>query len=219
MTDGCTGPSPSCPSSDGDDSPRAVQAAIDARFRRLARAPQDERRFAVGRASAESLGYDPIELGGIPEPVIARFAGVGDPLEVARLRPRERVLDLGCGAGLDSWRAAHRVGSTGYVVGVERLRDMLVVGREASRSPSRDLANGARPPCFVQADAARLPLRSARFDVAVSNGVLNLCLDKRTVLAELHRALRPGGRLVLSDIVLEPHVAPEDLEGMGAWSD
>ncbi len=179
---------------------------VRARFGAVARDPSAERRFALGRASALALGYDPEELDALPPAAVDRFAGVGCPLSLGRIPEGARVLDLGSGAGMDALLAARR---GARVTGVDMTREMLRFAAGAACGAVR----------FVRSLAGRLPFADASFDMAISNGVLNLCPDKARVLGELARVLRPGAPLLAADILLEDDVDEAIVRRVGAWSD
>jgi SAM-dependent methyltransferase len=190
-----------------------LRAAVKERFAAVAASPSHEKKFPVGPASAKKLGYDPQEIDALPPPVTESFCGVGNPLGLGELPPGRSVLDLGSGAGLDSLLAARRVGTTGRVVGVDLCREMV----EKARSNAETL--GLRNVEFVEAEIENVPLPDGSVDVVISNGVFNLCLDKPKVLAEAFRALRPGGRLQMADILLHDNVTPNEVARLGEWSD
>ncbi|MEE8558358.1 MAG: methyltransferase domain-containing protein [Myxococcota bacterium] len=190
-----------------------IRRMIRERFAGIARAPEKEARFPVGPESARALGYDPELIELLPLSVTESFAGVGNPLSLGEIRPGQTVLDLGSGAGLDSVLAARRVGPTGRVIGVDLAEEMV----EKARRNVRALALGNVE--FLQGQIEDLPAGEDTFDVAISNGVLNLCPDKPGALAEIHRVLRPGGSLLLADMLLEDEVTLEEVARMGAWSD
>jgi arsenite methyltransferase len=190
-----------------------IRARIHERFVRVARSPHERQPFAIGPESAKALGYDPAEIDALPAHVTESFAGVGNPLGLGELRAGETVLDFGCGAGLDSILAARGVGRSGKVIGVDVTEAMLA---KARRNAS---ALGVENVEFRRAEAADLPTPDGAVDVVISNGVFNLCLDKPKVLAEVFRALKPGGRLQMADILLDDGVTPREVERKGAWSD
>jgi SAM-dependent methyltransferase len=190
-----------------------LRAAVKERFAAVAVSPGRERKFPVGPASARRLGYDPGEIDALPASVTESFCGVGNPLGLGEVLPRETVLDLGSGAGLDSLLAARRVGPTGKVVGVDLCEPMV----EKARRNAGLL--GLHNVEFVNAGIEKLPLPDGSADVVISNGVFNLCPDKPAVPAEAFRVLREGGRLQMADILLEEGVTPEEVARKGSWSD
>ena len=195
------------------ETPDQIRARIEERFVRVALEPQEKQPFAIGPDSAKRLGYDAAEIDALPPTVTESFAGVGNPLGLGEITPGQTVLDLGSGAGMDSLLAARRVGRAGKVIGVDVTEAMLV---KARRNAS---ALGVENVEFRRAEAADLPLPDGAADVVISNGVFNLCLDKPKVLAEVFRALKPGGRLQMADILLDDDVTPQEVERKGAWSD
>lgn len=196
-----------------NDSPADLESAVRERFRTLARDPAAEKHFPVGPESAKRLGYPPHEIDSLPAAATESFAGVGNPFSLGELRAGQTVLDLGCGAGMDSLLAARRIGPTGKVIGVDLVEEMLAkAGRNAA-------AAGAAHTEFREGRAEALPVPTGSVDVVMTNGVFNLCLDKPKVAAELFRVLRPGGRLQMADILLEPQLTPEEPAGKGTWSD
>jgi SAM-dependent methyltransferase len=195
------------------ESTDTIRDEIKLRFVKVALDPQAEQRHPTGPASAKRLGYDAAAIDALPAQVTESFAGVGNPLALGEPRAGETVLDLGCGAGLDSLLAARRVGPAGRVVGVDMTEAMVVKAR--ANAAAAGVANAE----FHHGEADRLPLADGSVDVAISNGVFNLCLDKPKVLAEVFRVLRPGGRLQMADILLDDRVTPREVERKGAWSD
>lgn len=190
-----------------------LQATVKERFAKVALSPDQEKKFPVGPASAKKLGYDPKEIDSLPISVTESFCGVGNPLGLGELRAGQTVLELGSGPGLDSLLAARRVGPTGKVIGVDMCDEMIVKARHNAK------LLGLNNIEFVNAGIEKLPLLDESVDVVISNGVFNLCLDKRRVLAEAFRVLRPGGRLQMADILLEEGVTPEEVAKKGSWSD
>jgi SAM-dependent methyltransferase len=148
--------------------------------------------------------YDPTELTGLPEDAVLRAFGVGNPVRHAGLRPGDVVLDVGCGAGIDTLLAARRVSPTGRVLALDMTPAMV----ERARANAR--AAGFEHVDVHEGLMEALPFADASVDVAVSNGVLNLSTRKSRSLAEMYRVLRPGGRVALADLVLT-EALPEEI--------
>jgi arsenite methyltransferase len=193
--------------------PDVLHASVIDRFRRLAIAPDQERKFPVGPESAKKLGYQVAEVDALPSAVTESFCGVGNPFSLGEPEPGQTVVDLGCGAGFDTLLAARRVGTGGKVIGLDMTPEM--VGK-ACRNAS---LLGVRNVVFLLGEIESLPLPDASVDLVISNGVLNLCPDKLRVLDEIFRVLKSGGRLQMADILLQPKVTPEEVAGKGSWSD
>jgi SAM-dependent methyltransferase len=157
-----------------------------------ARDPSGQHPFAVGRELALGVGYPAEVLDRLPGAAVASFAGVAAVSVTAALGLGDRVLDLGCGAGLDSLVAAERVGPGGEVLGVDFSADML----------ARAASAGAGRVTWARASAEALPLADASVDVALVNGIFNLNPGRSRILAELARVVRPGGRVHAAELIL-----------------
>ncbi|MBA4192875.1 MAG: methyltransferase type 11 [Planctomycetaceae bacterium] len=190
-----------------------IKDKIRQRFVKVAIDPTAPQRHPSGPASAKKLGYEPAEIDALPAVVTESFAGVGNPLGLHEVRPGETVVDIGCGAGVDSIIAARKVGPCGRVIGVDMTPEMV------KKATDNAVAAGVANVEFHQGEADRLPAGDGTVDVVISNGVFNLCLDKPEVLAEVFRVLRSGGRLQMADILLGEAVTDEQVEKKGAWSD
>jgi SAM-dependent methyltransferase len=190
----------------------ALRAEVREKYRQVATDPGASYHFHTGRSLAERLGYDPAVVDALPERAVESFAGVGNPFSLRDLEPGERVVDVGSGAGFDSFVAAHQVGSTGCVVGVDMTAEMLEKSRQTVALLALDNVE------FRDGLAEALPVDDAWADVVISNGVINLCADKGAVFAEIHRVLRPGGWLQFADIANGRPVPPEALRDIDLWT-
>jgi SAM-dependent methyltransferase len=184
---------------------------------------QDEIREAVRRAYAEvSTGggetvarhlYTDEELAEVPPGAIEWSLGVGNPVRYAFLRAGETVLDVGSGGGIDTILAGHRVGPEGKAVGLDITDAMCERGRvHAAEAGVGEWTE------FLLGSMEDIPLPDASVDVAISNGVLNLSFRKSRALAEIHRTLRPGGRISLADLTVEGDLPPEVANDESAWA-
>lgn len=176
----------------------ALREHVRAVYTRVAEDPNGDFHFHRGpRYAVNVLGYDAAELETLPPRATARFAGVGNPLAIGEVVAGQTVLDHACGAGMDLLLAARRVGPAGKALGVDMTPRMC----EAARL-SADEAGLSERVEVIQGMFEELPVATASVDVVISNGVLNLAPDKRRVLREIRRVLRPGGALYLADVVV-----------------
>ena len=144
--------------------------------------------------------YDKAQTSSLPAEAVLASLGCGNPTALAELHPGEVVLDLGSGGGIDVLLSARRVGASGKAYGLDMTDDMLALARENQRKA------GVENVEFLQGEIEAIPLPDAAVDVIISNCVINLSADKRRVLAEAFRVLRPGGRFAVSDIVVRGDV-------------
>ena len=168
--------------------------------------------FHTGRPLARMLGYDDAWLEGISEAAIASFAGTGNPFSVEQPGPSDRIVDVGCGAGMDSLIAAKMVGPEGRVVGVDMTPAMLAKARRAARD------TGLRNVEYREGFGEALPVFDGWADLVISNGVLNLMPDKHAALGEMARVLKPGGRLQIADILVEKPVPEGSKRNIDLWT-
>lgn len=170
---------------------------------------------AAGSSSgqvAERL-YPPDELASVPAVAVEHALGVGNHLRAAALRAGDTVLDLGCGAGIDTVLAARRVGPSGRVLALDFLPEMLARTRAAVREGGLDNVQ------TVEAEMEAIPLPDASVDHVISNGTINLSPRKQRVLAESARVLRGRGRLTVADLTVhEDELPPEVLTHPAAWA-
>lgn len=189
----------------------ALREAIREEYAAVATEPERGFHFHTGRPLARLLGYEDAWLEGIPEATIASFAGTGNPFSLAVLVPGERVVDIGCGAGIDSLIASRMVGPTGHVIGVDMTPAML----ERARASAADM--GSDNVDFRQGFAESLPVDDAWAEVVISNGVLNLFPDKIAGLREMARVLAPRGRLQIGDILVQKPVGAGGKRNIDLW--
>ena len=189
-----------------------LRRAIQDEYAVVAAEPEHGFHFHTGRPLADMLGYATAWLEGIPEPSIASFAGTGNPFSLGALQPGERVVDVGCGGGIDSMIAARMVGPSGHVIGVDMTPAMLARARASATAAG--VANVEFRAGFGEA----LPVEDEWADVVISNGVLNLMPDKDAALREMARVLKPGGRLQIGDILVQKEVPQSAKNQVDLWT-
>ena len=189
-----------------------LEAEVKAMYRHVAHDATADLHFEIGRELAEHLGYAPALLDRIPAEAVASFAGTGHHLDLAGIRPGDWVLDLGSGSGTDAFCAAVLAGPTGRSVGVDFTDAQLA---KASRLRN---AAGLSQAMFVDARIEDLPFADDRFDVVMSNGVINLAPHKGLVFAEAARVLKPGGRLAITDIVSGRELKERTRRNVELWA-
>lgn len=193
-----------------------LRDAIRVEYTHVAEDPAQGFHFHTGRRLAAILGYEQSWLEHLPEDTIASFAGTGNPFSLGELRPGERVVDVGCGAGIDSLIAARMVaadgaGGRGEVIGVDMTPAML------RRARSSAAQGGFSNVSFHEGLAESLPVPDAWADVVISNGVMNLFPDKLAGLQEMARVLKPGGRLQIADILVQKAVGDKAKRDIDLW--
>jgi SAM-dependent methyltransferase len=219
---------------------RKLREAVQAEYAEVATDPAKGFHFHTGRPLAALLGYDAADVDPLPDGAVESFAGVGNPWIWGRLHPGEVVVEVGSGAGLDAIIAARQVGgdpssgrggpssgrggpssgrggpssgrAIGRVIGVDMTSAMLQKARANARLVG--LANVE----FREGLAEALPVPDQSADVITSNGVLNLCPDKDAAYRELFRALKPGGRLQIADIIVRRAVPRDAREDIDLWT-
>jgi len=190
----------------------ALREEVKSKYRDVALDPHGKFHFHTGRYLAHRLGYDDAFVESLPDAAVESFAGVANPFALRRLAKGERVVDVGSGGGFDSFVAADQVGPTGRVVGVDMTEEMLAKSRATAA------ALGLAHVEFREGLAEDLPVEDGWADVVISNGVINLCADKKLVFSEIFRVLRPGGRLQFADIANGKSVPEAAIQNIDLWT-
>ena len=190
----------------------SLREQVRAKYRDVAANPTAKHHFHTGRELAARLGYPQALVDSFPDQAVEAFAGVGNPFSMRRLWRGERVVDVGSGAGFDSLIAARSVGPTGRVLGVDMTPEMLAKARASAAAVGLDNVE------FREGFAEQLPVEDGWADVVIANGAINLCADKRAVLDEVHRVLRPGGVLQFADIANGEPIPDDALRDIDLWT-
>ncbi len=173
-----------------------ITDGIRNKYSRVADSPEGQFKYPTGRAGLEALKYDAALIKYLPDEVAASYCGVGNPFSLGAIRSGDAVLDIGCGAGVDTILAALMTGPKGKAVGVDIVPEMLQ--RAEANLKLMDLHHVA----FQSATGEHLPFPDDHFDVVISNGVINLIPDKEAALNEIMRVLKVGGHLMIADQVM-----------------
>ena len=189
-----------------------LRSEISKEYGEVANNPTKGFHFHTGRKLAKIVGYADDLLAHVPERSLESFAGTGNPFAMGRLHPGERVVDLGCGAGIDSIIASRLVGPEGRVIGIDMTPVMLQKARAAA------LEAGVTNVEFREGLAESPPVEDGWADVVIANGVVNLCPDKLGVFQAMNRMLKPGGRLQLADIMVHKQVPDEAKLNIDLWT-
>lgn len=192
--------------------PAALREEVKVKYREVATNPDGHYHFHTGRPLARRLGYDSAIVDGMPDAAVESFAGVANPFALHPLQAGERVVDCGSGAGFDCFIAARQVGPDGQVIGVDMLQEMLSKSRESAERMG--LTNVE----FREGLIEEMPIEDGWADVVISNGVINLCADKKKAFQEIWRVLRPGGRLQFADIANGTPVPESALRNVDLWT-
>ena len=189
-----------------------LRRRISEKYRDVAVNPEMGFHFHTGRPLTQMLGYPAAVVDRLPQGTVDSFAGTGNPFLFGDLQPGEVVVDVGCGAGLDTLIAAQQVGPAGRVIAVDMTEEM----RRKTEAGVQALGLGN---VEVRAGYAEsLPVADGVADVVISNGVVNLCPDKQGVFREVYRVLKPGGRFQIGDILVHKEVPQEAKDDIELWS-
>jgi arsenite methyltransferase len=187
-----------------------LRREIQDKYSEVVAKPNSEFHFHTGRVAAERAGYDAEWLDAVPEGALGSFAGVANPFHWGLPKSGERVVDIGSGAGSDSFIAANAVGPDGSVIGVDMTAAML----ENSRVSAEGFTNVE----FREGVAEELPVPDGWADIVISNGVINLVPDKMAAYSEIVRVLKPDGRVQVADICVELEVPESARRDIDLWT-
>lgn len=177
------------------DDLKTIETGIRNKYIKVANNPEGLFQYPVGRSGIEGQKYDPKLINMLPQAVISSYCGVGNPFSLGTINKGDVVLDIGCGAGVDTILAGIMAGTTGKAVGIDMVPEMLE--RAKSNMVMTDIKNVS----FINTSGEVLPFEDSEFDVVISNGVINMVPDKETLLKEMLRVLKSGGRLMIADQV------------------
>ena len=198
--------------SDENAAVKILRDEIAREYSEVALEPQKGFHFNTGRAALSMNDYEDEWLDGVPESVIESFSGMGNPLSMGMPADGEYVVDIGSGAGLDTMIAANAVGPAGHVIGVEMTQPMIDKANRARSEAQLDQLE------YRQGHMEALPIQDGWADLVISNGVVNLAPDKERVFREIHRILRPGGRVQIGDITVEREVPDSARGDIDLWA-
>jgi len=193
------------------DDLKKIEAGIREKYINVAKSPEGQFTYPTGRKGLEALHYDKRLLDQLPEAVVASYCGVGNPFSLGRINPGEKILDVGCGAGVETILAAMMTGETGRAVGVDMVPEMLE--KAQANLELTQLKNVS----FEKASGENLPFPENSFHVVISNGVINLIPDKEGTLREILRVLKPGGRLMVADQVTAGTLQKDIKARVASW--
>ena len=189
-----------------------LRDAIQDEYKVVPSDPQQGFHFHTGLKFAKILEYPQEWIDMVPESSLESFAGTGNPFRMEKLNRGEKVVDMGCSAGFDSFVASGMVGQDGHVIGVDMTPEMLEKAQRSAQS------SGVENVEFRLGYAEELPVPDEWANVVISNGVLNLTPNNSATLKQLNRVLKPGGCLKFADIMMEKPVPLDAKENIDLWT-
>ena len=194
-----------------NDELKQIENGINDKYAKVAVSAEGHFQYPTGRRGLEALNYDMVLVEQLPEKVVYSYCGVGNPFSLGPINPGEQVLDIGCGAGVDTVLAAMMVGPQGSVTGVDIVTEMI---EKAERNLELTALNNVK---FQKASGESLPFTDGTFDVAISNGAINLIPDKEAAMSEIIRVLKPSGRLMMADQITAGNLQQDMKERLANW--
>jgi len=193
------------------DDLKKIETGINEKYAKVATSPEGQFKYPTGSKGLEALNYDKALTEKLPNEVASSYCGVGNPFSLGKINQGEQVLDIGCGAGVDTILAAIIVGPKGSVIGVDIVSEMIA--RAESNLRMMDLDNVK----FQRISGENLPFSDDTFDVVISNGVINLIPDKKAAMSEIIRVLKPAGRLMVADQIAAGSVQKDIKARLANW--
>jgi SAM-dependent methyltransferase len=193
------------------DERKKIEIGIREKYNQVAKSPEGQFKYPTGKKGLEKLRYDKTLIDKLPNAVASSYCGVGNPFSLGRINQGEQILDIGCGAGVDTIVAGLIVGPKGSVVGVDIVQEMIARAERNLQLMDLDNVN------FQNASGENLPFSNDTFDAVISNGVINLIPDKEAAMSEIVRVLKPSGRLMVADQIAVGNVQKDIKARLANW--
>ena len=193
------------------DDLKKIEAGINEKYAKVATSPEGQFKYPTGSKGLEALNYDKALTEKLPNEVASSYCGVGNPFSLGKINQGEQVLDIGCGAGVDTILAAIIVGPKGSVIGVDIVSEMIARAENNLRMMALDNVK------FQKVSGENLSFSDDTFDVVISNGVINLIPDKEAAMSEIIRVLKPAGRLMVADQIAAGSVQKDIKARLANW--
>ncbi len=193
------------------DDLKKIEAGIREKYNKVAQSPDGQFKYPTGKKGLEALNYENALIDKLPDAVASSYCGVGNPFSLGKINQGDRILDIGCGAGVDTILAAIMAGPKGSAVGVDIVAEMIARAESNLQMMGLDNVN------FQKVSGEQLPFSGDTFDVVISNGVINLIPDKEAAMSEIIRVLKPTGRLMVADQIAAGSVQKDIKARLDNW--